>query len=270
MTLEYTGLRVINVENFGGADKSGGTDVRKVDLREAVDSRLGAANKTVTKKELRNVGPSIGYKLRDASGQAREFNNYMLPVDMGDGAPVFLMGMRETPSEPFRYLRVPSDDQGNLDGFMRLRASLLDPAMREMAVRRYAAKATDPARAELAAQLAASAGRALALFAGTESATPGGKTTGGLQAVSDFMEANVPEAERARAGEVLIRILNGSLFELLQLTRERNGQKALEPNEKTQAFMTQAVLALSDVHAYPAPMPSSSRTLRRSRPVCSR
>ncbi|MES2999131.1 MAG: cytochrome c biogenesis protein ResB [Pseudomonadota bacterium] len=254
MTLEYTGLRVINVENFGGGDKAGGTDVRKVDLREAVDARLGAANKTMTKKELRNVGPSIGYKLRDASGQAREFNNYMLPVDMGDGAPVFLMGMRETPSEPFRYLRVPADDQGNLDGFMHLRAALLDPAMREMAVRRYAAKATDAARPELATQLAASAGRALALFAGSESATPGGKATGGLQAVSDFMEANVPEAERARAGEVLIRILNGSLFELTQVTRERNGQKALEPNEKTQAFMTQAVLALSDVHAYPAPM----------------
>jgi cytochrome c biogenesis protein len=76
-------------------------DVRKVDLRESIESRLGAANKTVTKKELRNVGPSITYKLRDAAGQAHEFHNYMLPVDMGDGAPVFLLGMRERrPSVP--------------------------------------------------------------------------------------------------------------------------------------------------------------------------
>ncbi|MBG9389684.1 cytochrome c biogenesis protein ResB [Caenimonas aquaedulcis] len=253
MTLEYTGLRVINVENFGD-NKAGGTDVRKVDLRQAVDARLGAANKTVTKKELRNVGPSIGYKLRDASGQAREFNNYMLPVDMGDGAPVFLMGVRETPSEPFRYLRAPADDQGSLDGFLRLRAALLDPKLRETAVRRYSALATDPSRPELAGQLAASASRALALFAGVDAAAPAGKPAGGLQAISDFMEANVPEPERARAGEVLIRILNGALFQLAQLTREANGQKPLEPNEKTQAFMTQAVLALSDIHAYPAPM----------------
>ena len=252
MTLEYTGLRVINVENFGAGDKSG-TDVRKVDLRDSLDARMGAANKANTKKELRNVGPSISYKLRDAAGQAREFNNYMLPVDMGDGAPVFLMGMRDTPAEQFRYLRVPVDDQGGMEGFLRLRAALLDPALRELAVHRYAAKATDPSRPELAGQLAASASRALALFAGNETGA-GGKSGGGLQAISDFMEANVPQAERARAGEVLVRILNGTLFELAQVGRERAGMKPLEPSEKTLAFMTQAVLALSDVHFYPAPV----------------
>ncbi len=254
MTLEYTGLRVINVENFGAnASGAGATDVRKVDLRASIDSRLGAANKTTTKKELRNVGPSITYKLRDAAGQAREFHNYMLPVDMGDGGPaVFLLGMRDTPAEQFRYMRAPADEKGELDGFLRLRAALDDGATRELAVRRYAAKATDPARPELADQLAASAGKALALFAGAENAP--GKTGGGLQAVSDFMENNVPEAERARAGDVLVRILNGALFELLQLTRERAGLAPLVPDEKTQGFMTQAVLALSDAQVYPAPM----------------
>jgi len=256
LTLEYTALRVINVENFSGGangESTSGVDPRKVDLRESIDARLGSANKTTTKKELRNVGPSITYKLRDAAGQAREFHNYMLPVDMGDGAPVYLMGMRETPAEAFRYLRVPADDQGNLDGFLRLRAGLMDPATRELAVRRYAARATDPSRPELARQLGASALRAMSLFSGSE-AGPGGKATGGLQAISDFMDANVPEAERARAGEVLVRILNGVLFELAQLTRERAGLAPLDPGDKTQGFMTQAVLALSDLPLYPAPM----------------
>lgn len=253
MTLEYTSLRVINVENM--ANTNSGADVRKVDLRASLDAQLGAANKSATKKELRNIGPSIGYKLRDAAGQAREFNNYMLPVDMGDGAPVFLMGVRETPAEPFRYLRVPADDQGGLDGFVRLRLALLDPAMRDEAVRRYAKKATDPAKAGLADQLAASASRALAMFAGQGTpAGPNGKPVAGLQAISDFMEVNLPEAERGRAGEVLVRILNGCLFELAQMTREQAGLKPLEPGDKTQGFMTQAVLALSDVNAYPVPM----------------
>ena len=252
LTLEYTALRVINVENFN-APRGAGVDVRKVDLRDSIGSRLGAANKTATNNALRNVGPSITYKLRDTAGQAREFHNYMLPVDMGDGGAVFLMGVRDTPTEQFRYLRVPADDKGELDGFIRLRRALLDPAARDLAVRRYAAAATDPARPELAQQLAASAGRALALFAGAE---PGkdGKAVSGLQAISDFMETNVPEAERARAGDVLIRILNGVLFELTQLTRERAGQPLLEPGDKAQDFMTQAVLALSDVAHYPAPM----------------
>jgi cytochrome c biogenesis protein len=250
LTLEYTGLRVMNVENLAGGSGSG-ADVRKVDLRASIEARLGAANKTTSKKALRNVGPSITYKLRDAAGQAREFHNYMLPMELGDGVPVFLLGVRETPAEAFRYLRVPADENGALDGFLRLRAALGDAQLREQAVRRYAAKATDPARPELAQQLAASTSRAMALFAGDD---PGTKAVGGLQAVSEFLEANVPEAERARASEVLVRILNGALFELAQLTREQAGLKPLEPSEPTQRFMTQAVLALSDVHAYPAPM----------------
>jgi cytochrome c biogenesis protein len=251
MTLEYTGLRVMNVENLAGASGSA-VDVRKVDLGESLDSRLGAANKSNSKKTLRNVGPSITYKLRDASGQAREFHNYMLPMDLGEGVPVFLLGMRDTPAEGFRYLRIPADENGGLDGFTRLRAALADPAVRETAVRNYARSATDPARPELAQQLAVSSGKALSLFSGAEPAA--GKPPGGLQAVSDFIETNVPEAERTRAGEVLVRILNGALFEVAQLSRAKAGLPPLPQDERTQAFMTQAVLALSDASSYPAPM----------------
>jgi len=169
--------------------------------------------------------------------------------------PVFLMGVRDTPAEPFRYLRVPADEQGSLDGFVRLRLALLDPALRDLAVKRFAAKVTDPAKPELAAQLAASANAALAIFAGAGTPPgPGGKPVAGLQAISDYMEARLPEAERAKAGEVLVRILNGVLFELVQVTREKAGLKPLEPGEKTQGFMAQAVLSLSDVNAWPAPM----------------
>ena len=252
LTLEFTGLRVINVENFSGEGK--GTDVRKVDLRQSLDSRLGAANKTVTNKELRNVGPSVSYKLRDPAGQAREYNNYMLPVDMGDGVAVYLMGVRDTPADSYRYLRLPVDDQGGLDGFVRLRLALMDASLRNEAVRRYSASATDPSRPELASQLSASAARALALFAGAAEPGKDAVVKGGLQAISDFMEVNVPEAERARAGDVLVRILSGTLFELAQITRESNGLKPLSPDEKTQAFMNHAVLALSDAQLYPAPV----------------
>ena len=255
LTVEYTGLRVINVENFSGSGMNDGqgVDVRKVDLRESIQSRMGAANKTATKKELRNVGPSVTYKLRDEAGQAREYHNYMLPVDTGDGAPVFLLGLRDTPAERFRYLRVPADEQGSMDEFLRLKAALADPETRKQAIDRYSAKAIDQSKPELARQLAASATRALGLFAGDE-AGKDGKPVAGLQAVADFIESNVPEAERAKAGEVLIRILNGTLFELVQTARERASMQPLEPNEKSQAFMTQAVLALSDANAYPAPL----------------
>ena len=267
LTLEYTALRVINVENFASGTSMGGgsgVDVRKVDLRQALDSRLGAANKTTTQKELRNVGPSVSYKLRDAAGQAREYQNYMLPIKMDAAADssnpaVFLMGVRENPADAFQYLRIPVDVEGGMDTFLRVRAALADSAQREMAVKRYATQALAGGRPELVQQLTASASRAVALFAGGGSdGVPTGNIkptkTAGLQAISDFMEANVPEAERNRAGDVLIRILNGVLFQLTQTTREQAGLKPLVQDEKTQGFMSQMVLSLSDAYHYPAPM----------------
>ena len=250
LRLEFTGLRTINVENFAGQG-AGATDVRAVDLRQNIESRLGAGHKTTTKKELRNVGPSVSYKLRDAAGQAREYNNYMLPVDMGDGQSVFLLGVRENPGDPFRYLRLPADENGAMDGFVRLRTALQSAPMRQLAVQRYARTAVDPQRPELTRQLAESAARALGLFAGLEEVK--GQPVAGLQAIADFMETNVPEAERNRAGEMLIRILNGVLFELDAVAREQAGAKPL-PQDKVQGFMSQAVLALSDAPLYTAPM----------------
>jgi cytochrome c biogenesis protein len=250
LRLEFTGLRTINVENFAGQGGAG-TDVRAVDLRQNIERRLGAGHKTTTQKELRNIGPSVSYKLRDAAGQAREYNNYMLPVDMGDGQAVFLLGVRENPGEPFRYLRLPADENSSLQGFVRLRAALQSAPVRELAVQRYARHAVDPQRPDLAPQLAESAARALGLFAGLESVQ--GKPVAGLQAVADFMENHVPEAERGRAGEMLVRILHGVLLELDTVARERAGVSPL-PVAQAQPYISQAVLALSDAPLYTAPM----------------
>lgn len=256
LTLEYTGLRVINVENMGGASSNGGADVRAVDLRSSIESQLGAGHKTNIEKKLHNVGPSFSYKLRDAAGQAVEYNNYMLPMDI-DGARMYLFGMRETPSEPFRYLRVPADDQDSLDEFVRMRAALADPVAREQAIRRYAVNAVEGGKPGLAEALQQSASRALGLFAGAETiaAKPGDPPIkGGLPAVAAFLETNVPEAERERASDVLVRILNGTLFELLQVGRERAGLPPLPNDDKAVSFMRGAVMSLSDSFYYPAPM----------------
>lgn len=261
MTLEYTSLRVINVENFSEVAGASGVDVRKVDLRTAIESRLGSGHKTVTEKVLRNVGPSITYKLRDAAGQAIEYHNYMLPMEL-DGARMYLLGMREATSETFRYLRVPADAQDSMDDFVRLRSALADPLMRQEAVRRYVVSAVEEGKPQLAEALQASASRAIGLFAGAEEvelitasgAEDRSSVKGGLQAVSAFLEMNVPEPERERASDVLVRILNGTLFELMQISRERAGLAPLERNETTQRFMTSSVISLSDAFFYPAPM----------------
>ncbi|MBS7349116.1 MAG: cytochrome c biogenesis protein ResB [Comamonas sp.] len=254
MALEFTELRTINVENFSNTEPVGSSsavDVRKVDLRNAIESRLGAGHKTATEKKLRNIGPSVGYKLRDQAGQAIEYHNYMLPVDMGEG-PVYLLGMREVSSEPFRYLRVPVDHEGSLDGFVRLRQGLSDPSLRQAAIERYVSKVSPDSNPESAAyhNLLQSTVRALELFAGS-----GQAPDGGLQGVGQFIEANVPPEAREQIGETLLRLISGSLLELAQISRQSNGLPLLDTeDDTTQAFMTKAVLALSDAQFYPAPM----------------
>jgi cytochrome c biogenesis protein len=230
-------------------------------MAHALDQRMGAANKTTTRKDLRNVGPSVSYKLRDAAGQAREYNNYMLPVqldDQPDTVPIFLLGVRDTPADEFQYLRIPADPEGTKQTFLLTRQALQDETLRQEAVNRYVRQAIPAHRSDMASQLSASAQRALSLYAGAEPppGAPGvnGKPAAGLQAISDFMEANVPQAEREKASEVLIRILNGVLFELVQMSRQKAGLSPMEPNQKTQNFMAQAVLSWSDAGFYPAPM----------------
>jgi cytochrome c biogenesis protein len=172
---------------------------------------------------------------------------------------VYVLGVRDTPAEDFRYLRVPVDENDAIDGFIHLRSALADPAMRREAVRRYVDEAARGQRDELKQALAVSAQRAIDLFSGQDpeiESLPRRNmpVLGGLQAVSAFMEVNVPEAERERAGEVLLRILNGTLFELYRLSRERAGQAPVERGEEVARFMTQSVLSLSDAFFYPAPL----------------
>ncbi|RTL23936.1 MAG: cytochrome c biogenesis protein ResB [Burkholderiales bacterium] len=251
-TLEFSGLRVINVENLAADAGTSGADVRKVDLGETLGKHLGSGAKGGKDKSLHNVGPSFSYLLRDGAGQAREFNNYMLPVEL-DGQKVFLAGVRDSRADSFRYLRMPADENGELTGWLRLRQALADAPLRATAARAYAAAATPANRPQLLDQLEATAQRALTLYSGA-AAKPGDEVRGGLPALSQFIEREVPAAERERVSEVLLRILNGSLFELHQLARARAGLPAAGTDAATQAFMSQAVLSLSDSLYYPAPV----------------
>lgn len=257
-TVEWSGFRPFNIENLSKAGRTdggaGGQDVRAVNkslnsqLADSLDKHLGSGAKNANSKDMKNVGPSVQYKLRDRTGQAREYLNYMAPIDM-DGTSVFLAGMRDDPGVPFRYLRIPADDNASVDEWMRLRAALADPQLRIAASKRYAARAMQDNRTatnELRDQLRLSSQKGLDLFAGD------GRQSG-YMAVSRFLQ-NVPEADQERAAEIFIKILNGSLWDLWQVSREHAGLKALEPSEQHARFVQAAGNALSDAGFYSAPV----------------
>jgi cytochrome c biogenesis protein len=255
LTLELTGLRVVNVENLAKPEEperaKAGSALQ--DSLNTLQSQLGSGAKPGKDKHLRNVGPSVSYKLRDRAGQAVEFNNYMLPIEL-DGQLLYLAGVRTNPNDPYRYLRLPADAEGSLDGFSGLHRALSNAPMRRQALESYVRQATPNDKPEMAEQLRATAERTLNLFAGLEAKGSDGAPLGGLGALSNFIESQIPEAERERISEVLLRILNGCLFELYTLSRAAQGLPAPDASASTQQFMTQALFSLSDALLYPAPV----------------
>ena len=263
LQLEVTGLRVINVENLADAQSAApaaaATDVRGVNLSD-LSKHLGSGARPGGNKQLVNIGPSVTYKLRDAAGQAREYQNFMVPVEL-DGYRMFLLGVRDTPAESYRYLRVPADEAMSLQGWLRLRQALNDKVLRDEAARRFGEASGPVDRAEVREQLTVSAQRSLDLFAGavaleTAAGQPASDVpNGGLMALSRFIEQVVPPAQREQTSGTLIRILNGALFELYNLSRTKAGLPAQSIDDPAvQAFMSRAVLSLSDAMLYPVPV----------------
>src|SRR5450830_1021308 len=250
-TVEWSGFRPFNVENMSN---SASQDVRSVNksvnksFAEGLNKHLGSGAKNANNKDLKNVGPSVQYKLRDKTGQAREFLNYMMSAQV-DGAYVFLAGVRDAPDEPFRYLRIPADDEDSVNEWMRLRAALANPALREAAAARYAQQAmkgTNANSEELRKQVQQSAMRGLSIFAGDDKES-------GFIAVSRFLE-KIPAAEQEKAADIFMKILNGSMWELWQVAREQVGQKPMPTDEKHARFLQLAINAMADAGFYHAPV----------------
>jgi cytochrome c biogenesis protein len=246
-TVEWTGFRPFNVENLASTDARAVTKGQSFNEQFAVglDKRLGSAARNANNKDLKNVGPSVQYKLRDKTGQAREYQNYMQPVTV-DGATVFLAGMRVSPADPFSYLRIPADDGHSVNEWMRLRAAIHDPALRTAAAQTYARRAMPTGTDALRQQLQQSAERSMAIFAGNDKEA-------GFVAISHFLE-KVPQAEQEKAADIFMKILNGALWDLWQAARAQDGVAPAPADEAHGRFLQLATNALSDSFFYGAPV----------------
>ena len=243
-TLEFTDFRAFNVEdmrgNEGGQGDEGEAAPRGMDK---LQRHLGSGAKGAEVRDLRNIGPSFTFKLRDPAGQAREFHNYMLPIEQG-GRWFLYTGLRDAQADAFRYMRIPLDERGGVDAWFAIRDRLLDPAQRDALVARFAARSFPTGRGQDAMReaLVQSARQTLGLFA-----EKGYETLGG------FIEKSVPEAERGPAADVLVRILQGLAWEAWTLHREAGGEPPLQLDPARATFVNDTIAAISDSQFYGAP-----------------
>lgn len=230
-TVEFTDFRPFNIENTGEPTEPS-RDTRAV---------IGG-NAVADHKDLHNVGPSFQYKIRNPDGQAREYSNYMLPLQI-DGRWYMMSGMREAPNEPFHYIRFPLDPNRTLAGFMRLRGALLDATLYPEIAQRFAKSAIPDANPDAQLKLADSTVKVLSIFA-----------KGGYKALSDFIESRIPAAERDKAAQTYLKILEMSAFEAYSITEARANQPAPKKDDETGWFIRDSLNSFSDIFFYGAPV----------------
>ena len=238
LTLELIAFRPFNVENLADPDTGAASGTLGT-----LEKHLGSGARSTAPKDLHNVGPSFQYKLRDNTGQAREYQTYMQPIAQ-DGAWYLLAGMRDTPDAPFRFMRIPVDADQKADAWFALRRVLLDPRRHDELAHRFAATALDRGDdAALRERLQETARRTLDLFA-----------RGGFESVGKFIESTIPEGERDRAAGVFIKVLEGVTWEAWQLARQDAGLPPLKNDAQYARFVRDSLNAASDSQHYGAPL----------------
>lgn len=194
------------------------------------------------KAKPRNVGPSMIFKVRDSAGQAKEYLNYMQPLNL-DGQFYFVSGMRATAQEEYKYLRIPADENMTLNSFMLLRAALFDERQHDQIAHRLVSRLLPEAHrdAQTTQKFESSVVQLLKQF-----------TQGGYSSVARLIESSVPEAQREQVAKTYIKIINVAAQEAYQMALQQHPEvqanKSLEDK-----FLLDSLNSISDLFFYGTP-----------------
>lgn len=235
--LEWGDFRAFNIENQT-PDANASAPAGKM------AAAFERARQVRAEKHTRNFGPSIQFKLRDNAGQAVEFLNYLAPLYEDDQL-YQLTGSRKEPNAPFRFARIPLDNKGDTATFLRLRSTLLNPALFGEIARRTSAKAQAGGGISTAAreQFQNVVIGVLERFA-----------AGGFPAIDRFLEEKVPEAQRQTVAQTYLKVLQGAVIDAMDVAQGIAGLPAIAVNEQQYRFLLDSLVATSGLFEYGAPV----------------
>ncbi len=191
------------------------------------------------KEKSTNVGPSVTYKVRNNSGQAREFITYQYPIQI-DGRLFFVSGVRETPQQDFRYLKIPADSNSSLDEFLLFKDALQNKSLVEDVARKIADQsATINKNKDLKGPFEDSVNKLMTLF-----------SAGGFSKLAENIDNNIPAIEKEKAVQAYLKIIDIASSELYKkqvnlLNKELDQSQIL--------FIQDALNAYSDMFFYGTP-----------------
>jgi len=193
-------------------------------------------------KKFKNAGPSVQFKMRNKTGEAKEYLNYMLPVQRGADY-YYLSGVRSSPAEEFRYLYIPIDDAGGINRFMAYLRALNDKSLlREIAAQQNFTDSTLPSKD--AAQLNIAMVHLAGLF-----------LEEGMDGVIDQVEKSVPVEKREEVTQLYVRVLQqilGAVY--VDVLMKEGVDVSLGVDEKRGAYFDAASAAIGAISRYGSPV----------------
>ncbi|MFP4181473.1 MAG: cytochrome c biogenesis protein ResB [Thiohalospira sp.] len=195
-------------------------------------------------RKFRNFGPSVTYRLRDESGDAREYETYMAPAEF-NGRSYYMTGVRTRTGEPMRWLHVPVDPEtGGLDRFVELRNRIQDDERVREAAETFLDENMGDALGDRREGILRSTVGMVDSF-----------VRGGLDAMlANVEEMAGSEEEARRMGELYQRVLDGVIREIYNdLLADEDRPTGQDMTEDDAAFYGDALDAMTALPFHGAP-----------------
>lgn len=192
-----------------------------------------------------NIGPSFIFKLRNASGVAKQYDNYMSPV-LQDGRLFFLSGVRDEPGQPYQFLHIPADANASPQRFLKFEALLNNvDQVRAIAARQaretMAAAGMDNPRVRK--DVTNSMVRLVGLF-----------DRGGFKAIVDHIKKNVPKARQAGVTDAYSKVLQSILRSVyVELLHQEGVDTTKGVGPKAAQFYNDSINAINEMSEYGSP-----------------
>ena len=193
------------------------------------------------KKNSKNVGPNFTYKIRNESGQANEYQTYQLPMKL-DGRYFFVSGMRATPQEDFKFLKMPADSERGLDGFLIFKNLILNEETIETAINQVILSSA-PSKEVNVNNLKLSTSKLFKTF-----------QQGGYNEIALGIDKNIPNQEQESAASAYIKIIHLVANQVLLDYKRNNTSTEFFGLKDLSLFTQDALNAYSDSFFYGTPL----------------
>ncbi len=184
-----------------------------------------------------NVGPNYRFKIRNESGQATEYENYQQPMLL-DERYFYLSGMRGSPQEDFKFLRIPADSDRTLEGFKVLKGLMANSKIVDSAIKSIAKENRSD------------------LKQNQEEMTQGFKAiwqgfiSGGYNNIASNINENVPEANQEQVANTYIKIIHLITNKIISTYIDNNPEATIFDFDVVEVFTQDSLNAFSDSFFY--------------------